>query len=263
MSYKYDIVCISPHQDDIALSMTWLLKEIIKKNSNISLLLLSCFTRTNFAPGLDDANVDFISNYRYKEDLSYVGKLSSSNFDVRCLDLYDSPLRIEWDERNDIFDPKNYYKENNYEINKYTAQLIDSLDDKYNQDTVIFAPIGLMHKDHIITSNAITQVFKEKPLIFYEDIPYSFELSIEEIFKRVECIQQIIDKELNYYRSSDKFIVETWADLLKGYKSQFSCEEIINIGKEIVINQGEKFWMCPRGFDLLKKLKVEFNENDN
>lgn len=258
MNSQYDILCISPHQDDIALSTTWLLKEIIKKNNSIKLKLLSCFTITNFAPELETTNIDIISRQRYKEDLSYTKKLSKNNFTVECVGLYDSPLREEWDKKNNILEPANYYKENIIEIEKYTLQLIECFKEKSNLNSLVVAPIGLMHKDHIIASNASTYVFKNSPILFYLDIPYGFEVSNEETINRVKTVEKFINKELTLINSLDEFLLDEWLNILMSYKSQFSCNDIVAIGNKILINQGERFWACNRAIELLNKFSVKF-----
>ncbi|MOA10350.1 hypothetical protein D3C78_1302340 [compost metagenome] len=144
------------------------------------------------------------------------------------------------------------------EIEKYASQLIEYFKEKNNSDSLVVAPIGLMHKDHIITSNASTYVFKNSPVLFYADIPYSFELSNEETINRVKTVERFIDKELTLIKSLEEFSLDEWKSILMIYKSQFSYSEIMAIGNKILINQGERFWACNRAIELLNKLGIEF-----
>jgi hypothetical protein len=76
MPLKPLIICISPHQDDIALSTSSLLHELYTKNSKIICKLISCFTRTNYAPYLQNKSIESISRERELEDKRYAKKLA-------------------------------------------------------------------------------------------------------------------------------------------------------------------------------------------
>ena len=74
---KFILNVISPHRDDVALSLTKTLHHLIQLNVHVN--IISCFTITNWAPFLStQLTIDEISLIREKEDILYRDLLGGS-----------------------------------------------------------------------------------------------------------------------------------------------------------------------------------------
>ena len=67
---------ISPHRDDVALSLARTILEL--KSVGVFVNLVSCFTRTNWAPLSGASSVENVSALRRNEDLAFVKVLDGS-----------------------------------------------------------------------------------------------------------------------------------------------------------------------------------------
>ena len=88
---KFILNVISPHRDDVALSLTKTLHHLIQLNVHVN--IISCFTITNWAPFLStQLTIDEISLIREKEDILYRDLLGGS-VALFNLKMLDAPLR--------------------------------------------------------------------------------------------------------------------------------------------------------------------------
>lgn len=259
MSLKPLIICISPHQDDIALSISSLLHELYTKNIEVQCKLISCFTRTNYAPYLKNKSVEYISRERELEDRKYVKKIALDMIEVISIGMNDSPLREEWDTKCDIYRPDNYYKHDKSEIMRYIHELFDKLSRYPEKPELAILPLGLQHKDHVIVSKTSSMRFKEAPILVYEDIPYRFDMSNDDIKDRVRDIELSIGKKLFTIKSKYKFNLNLWVNLLNSYASQFSREEVLNMANKLNNIGGENYWACNDAINLLESMGFELS----
>jgi len=259
MPLKPLIICISPHQDDIALSISSLLHELYMKNIEIRCKLISCFTRTNYAPYLQNKSVESISRERELEDRRYVKKLALDMIEVISIGMNDSPLREEWDINCDIYRPDNYYKHDKDEMMRYIHELFEKLSRYPEKPELAILPLGLQHKDHVIVSKTSSIRFKEVPILIYEDIPYRFDMNNDDIKNRVKDIELSTGKKLITIKSKHKFNLDLWVNLLNSYASQFSREEIINMANKLNNTGGENYWACNEAINLLESLGIELS----
>lgn len=259
MQLKPLIICISPHQDDIALSISSLLNELYLKNREIKCKLISCFTKTNYAPYLQNKSVESISRERELEDRRYVKKLALDMIEVISIGMNDSPLREEWDIKCDIYKPDNYYKHNKDEMIRYVYELLEKLSKYVDKPELVILPLGLQHKDHIIVSKTSSIRFKAGPILIYEDIPYRFDINDDDIKDRVNDIELITGKKLIKIKSKYKFNLDLWVDLLNIYASQFSTEEILNMANKLSSAGGENYWACDKAIKLLETIGIELS----
>ncbi|MEI1703954.1 PIG-L family deacetylase [Acinetobacter baumannii] len=256
MPLKPLIICISPHQDDIALSTSLLLHELYTKNSKINCKLISCFTRTNYAPYLQNKSIESISRKRELEDKRYAKKLALDMIEVISIGMNDSPLREEWDRTCDIYRPDNYYKHDYDEMLRYVHELLKKLSNYQEKPELAILPLGLQHKDHIIVSKTSAIRFKDVPILIYEDVPYRFDIDNEDIKKRVKDIESSTGKKLIFIKSRNKFNQDLWVNLLNCYKSQFSKEEIENMANKLNNKGGENYWACSAAINLLESMNI-------
>lgn len=153
------ILLISPHSDDIALSMS----DFIDVNlQGYQLHLVTVFSSTNYAYGkFTDEDV---SNIRINEDREfYLMKRFSS---YTSLDFEDACLRFPND--FEMLDFLSIRHENLYvlgEIKECIESLIKDL-----KVEVVFLPCGFGHRDHYL----VREIFKGLPqnVCLYSDFPY-------------------------------------------------------------------------------------------
>lgn len=150
------IIVISPHFDDAALS-TWTILNDSSKKSKIKLLticggipqLKTKISSADYKCGFSSATQAAIE--RIKEDIDFCYK---KDIEYVHLDELDNP----------------------YTGKKNLKQLISKLNVYIQKNDIVYAPLGIgNHPDHIITRDAIINIFLKKNiyLFLYFDYPYA------------------------------------------------------------------------------------------
>lgn len=151
------VVFLSPHFDDLAYSCSGLL------SAKLELTVINIFTSSKYAPNLLTHDSNIISQIRALEDRSFC---SSYNLPFINLGFPDSSLRGFTDTTETQSTPaQDPITSQVHEKLKTTLQNMDF-------DTLV-CPLGIgNHIDHCIVFEFIRNNMMEKPVLFYEDLPY-------------------------------------------------------------------------------------------
>lgn len=168
---KYDFVFISPHPDDIALSLplTFRLLSQIGRTA-----LVTVFTRSRFAHGKEVA--DDVSLKRQAEDLSYARRAHAEH------------IMIDLPDRSWIGLKKSNSSMRRARRDFRYVQFEKILRWLFGKETscLCFAPLGIgSHLDHLIVQDVMSKVFCR--VLYYEDLPYALFVSNEEKLKHARC----------------------------------------------------------------------------
>lgn len=210
----------SPHPDDIALSCCYAVNQVNRK------VLVTVFTRSQYAPFADNNEVFKISRIRKNEDLMFA-KFTDSSY----IPLPFSDTSITIQEKYLAFSEFVHPQED--EISK----VINDLLSRYKTANV-YIPLAFgIHNDHILVRNLVYNFFISKfsrkqlgRLFFYEDLPYCFQYDYSEIEFYFRSLD--IEIKLKNIHSYTYNISTLWSKKRQGcnfYKSQ----GIIDIWKSI------------------------------
>ena len=90
------IVCLSPHPDDVALSITSTLDLIGAQRPDARGELITCFSQARYTAYPDRYRGQDVAEVRRSEDLAYLAAISLRDVHLVSLDLPDAPHRPEW-----------------------------------------------------------------------------------------------------------------------------------------------------------------------
>jgi len=252
------VIIFSPHSDDVALSLGgaiingYLGKEILVYN----IFSLSKYNIINH----NKNNQIKTTKIRKAEEKKAMKKMGAK---VIFLNYPESPLREKstFLRLGEIIKKDKLFKE----IKKNILEIINS-----NKDSYFYFPLGIgKHRDHAILSEIGLDLSKNyKKIIFYEDLPYSGEVSSLNLNKYVKKINRKFKNLCFPFLEINKKI-----KILKIYKSQFDAEDIYFTINHIKKRGGELIWgneedlklikLDKRYLDngLLKNYEKLFNEN--
>ncbi len=210
-----NLLFLSPHFDDIALSCCGLLK-IISPYSNV--ILMNVFSISNYAPYCPGLNsIQEICELRSTEDLNFCKQLNIKRLN---LGFKEAPLR-GFDSMDEIFSGYNDPRD------REMLTEIMVIFKKHSDFDFIFTPIGFCtHVDHEIVRKAAC-VFREDKVIYYEEQSYLGEIdnkyysdeikSAELYFQFKVDITNIINDKLTYVKMYHSQVTEKEVTyLLKG-----------------------------------------------
>jgi len=166
---------VSPHSDDICLSLGALSSHLQARKHLVTVFSLSCWAEPTWVGSRDTRDV---TAARREEDRGYC---DLNDFAYHSLDLADSSVRHV---RVGNLRLRSGHEELlQIEVERGLDRLIEELHAR-----VMFAPLGLgNHTDHVTCSDAARRVAigARIPVFFYEDLPYAGELSLWGIRRRV------------------------------------------------------------------------------
>ena len=245
-------ILVSPHPDDVAYSVGGSLLTSFFQGPK---LILSAFTRSNFAPYSAGAHdTDTISRIRREEDMKFAQRTGSTctwlNLPTSAL-VSDSgtggfpllsastvlfgwpvqrgpltfavgrmgsavPLRLKY---NLLMASARF--DNRYTILRASVLNLVS---KYH-DAILVSPLGLgNHPDHMIASVACRSLRNRAARVyFYEDLPYATEYSMNGIARYVRAL----DSRLRQVKVDISGVMEEKIRNLSGYGSQVGPREVI------------------------------------
>ena len=187
------IVVLSPHRDDAAFSLTLTLKSFLRAGHHV--IVLNCFTRSNYAPFADTSFVhendrlSFVSALRLREDEAWRQQQASVSLSFIGLNLKDAPLRLRCpvdNLRTHEADP----------ADKAIPKIRKSLDDL--QADALVLPLALGdHVDHRTARDAAMPQDRSIALAFYEDLPYAAWPDVTcQIEPRAEALGRVLETQL-------------------------------------------------------------------
>lgn len=237
---------VSPHRDDAALSLCLTLMSLASVGNKVR--IISCFTVSSWAPRYTgEITIDGVASLRRREDEAFVAKYSGT-VDLHSLDFVDALLREGAEQtivgRETVRQP--------FTPDSEPVQKLASALRSYNTSGCIWlAPLGIRHRDHLVSLWAAANVVAEGPLIIYEDIPYSLRLSCDEISAKVGALETTLKRSFTPVYFQPNVSTESWLEYLSCYESQFSNDELTEFVKGIRNQGGERLWMDQSALKML------------
>jgi LmbE family N-acetylglucosaminyl deacetylase len=250
------VVAISPHSDDVALSVTHSL-DAIARTGAARIELVTCFSRSEYTPFSERFPVSEVEEIRRQEDIAYLERLRFAQTSICFLGLLDAPLRPEWKHGSDIHDPAHYQPVYDAELESHASALAALLAGKRAEETVFFVPLGLAHKDHAITHRAALMSLASSPLLIYEDTPYLFQCSDAKLRHSVSAAQDALADVLSPIRIASRAVGSRWLECVSVYESQFSVPQLQEIVAGIGARGGERLWANASALSLLESAGVK------
>lgn len=190
-------ILVSPHSDDIALSLGGTL---LQNFFHEPILMVTIFTKSS----------EIISKVRHLEDVDFANKLQIK---FQSFNFSEPPLRGY--SHRDIFANNNPVSDPVYtEVYHALSKLIKS----YGCELIV-SPMGIgNHIDHIITCNVCYKIAMENDIriVFYEDLPYASRLT----FKQIKVRANSISPDLQQWKINITPKFNGKIDNIKLYKTQ-------------------------------------------
>ena len=229
MKVPNTIYILSPHIDDAAFGLTLTIAKLI--NIKMPVTIINCFTVTKWTGIFVSRDIEVVSKLRKEEDCSY-NKLFNSQINIINLDLLDAPLR-------------NGYIFQNQPFQQNELQLIEELKLLLQQhvDGLLLCPLAIgNHIDHAICREAVTGMYKNFPVIFFEDLPYAHRIGEDQIHRHVHDLEDQLGLKLINYSVPENEATIDKEQAIRVYESQLN-EEIISeiIGHKNAL-RGERLW---------------------
>jgi LmbE family N-acetylglucosaminyl deacetylase len=236
--FPSQVIVISPHADDAAFSLAATLKVLVSAGSAVR--IINCFTLSRYAPFTGaNSKISVITRRRHEEEAfrhSLGGNSTSED-----LGLVDAPARTGAGLRGIL---ASHLSAN--DIAETVDLLAESLKDA-QEDTAIMAPLAIgNHSDHYIARQAALVKYLDRPIAFYEDLPYAATAGKASIENTIQQTSERLDEELQpllFHWPGDA----TWKQQsCQHYKSQVSAEGIQKILDYMERTFGERLWCSAR-----------------
>jgi LmbE family N-acetylglucosaminyl deacetylase len=237
------LAVVSPHRDDAALSLAATLDALADRG--VAVTVVSCFTHSAWAPRLagERAPAETVSRIREQEDAAFLGGLGRGSRLV-SLGLSDAPLRRP--AAASVFTA----------VAELDAPAEEELSRQLPGATAaaaVAAPLALGgHVDHQIACRAVLAACRDRPLAWYEDLPYAFALSRREIAARVAAVQALCGRRLVPLRLPHPRPLAVWRQSAAPYGSQFTASEIDEMLDVQRTWGGERLWVTAAFADWLR-----------
>lgn len=177
---KTHLFLVSPHPDDIALSVGGLL---LKVGAIEGITLCTVFSRSIWAPHLAGKSVDYVSRLRCQEEKSYAAAIGA---DLVLLDFPDSSLRgySDQDQIGESLESDPTY----WPVRQFFLKASKGL-----RKATFLCPLGIGdHVDHLVVRDVLIDMIKHDRIhkcIFYEDLPYANNWTNRSILRLIKSLQ--------------------------------------------------------------------------
>ena len=220
---------LSPHIDDAGYCLALTISALI--NQNIPVSIINCFTITKWTIVFVSKDINEVTLIRKNEDIEFY-KSYKVPVPIVNLDLLDAPLRNGF-----IFNEKPFE-----EIEwKVVEELKVRLDTEFNG--ILFCPLAIgNHVDHQICREAVIQLYENRKVIFFEDLPYANRISESEICLHVAQLEDRLKVKLTSHVHVPQNCTLNKEQCVRLYKSQLTdeiCGEIISHFNNL---RGERLW---------------------
>lgn len=252
---EFEIVGLSPHADDLALSATHVVGRLGRLLPNSHFHLVTCFSNSQWTAFEEEYAAAQLPGIRKREDVEYIGKLPFASVELTSLGQLDAPLRSEWPAEADVRAPDSYRLAAG-DIATCSPGLAEALRPLRKSGVLYFVPLGIFHKDHLITTDAALRAWEALPILFYEDWPYASSQSAAEIEERAAQISAEIDETLTALRLAGEFDLDNWLQCLRVYRSQFGDAELSAMGGALSARGGEIVWATRRAIEWLRRSRL-------
>ena len=235
------VYILSPHIDDAAFGLTLTIGKLISKK--IPVTIINCFTITKWTGVFVSKDIKVVTQLRKQEDAVF-NQLFNSSLNIIHLDLLDAPLRNGYIIQNKPFEQNEW-------------QLVENLKSylETNFDGLLFCPLGIgNHIDHAIAREAVLQLYKRIPVLFYEDLPYAFRITYEQIQRHVKDLEARLNvklcNDINVFNNN----LQEKEKAIRTYKSQVNEEIVSEITSHLKNLGGERLWGEAANLNLLRTL---------
>ena len=205
-------VFISPHSDDIALSLgafLWARRFALR----IRIVTVFSVTSNTADDSISDSRI--VTSMRKAEDARFAALLGPG-VAVHWLDREDAPLRLH------IPDEAVFRFDLSSEDLSEKRHLVNKVKVEYGSFDLLLAPMALgQHIDHTVVRNAALELLAEGfPVAFYEDIPYAADSSLAEIGEYAAHLVNLAGQELDLCAIETGVTIEKKVALISCYRSQ-------------------------------------------
>lgn len=242
-------VILSPHPDDIALSMGGTLSKLAQNQCEI--LLISFFDRGNYLRE-KSGTFEQVTYIRTSEDLQFAKRLQIPRISFS----YPDATARQYPSIKSIFQRSNG-KDDTF-FYKVLSDLKSFLSYLSCKEYLIWCPLALgNHIDHLIVRDAVRETIGQDQLVlFYEDLPYACDFSFEQIDSFASSLGAksfIVNRIINNSIANKLLLVGI-------YKSQIGQMEIdavkmhaIRVGDK---TPAERFWVPTNLESVMKKINL-------
>lgn len=226
------VTAVSPHRDDAALSAAAALDALARRGAAVT--IVSCYTRSSWAPFLPGATVEEVTRVREEEDERYARSLGGRSLGLALADV---PLRRPG---RSVFDPGEAEDEAD------AGALATALGPHLDGDAVL-VPLALGgHADHRVVRAAVLAMGRRLPLAVYEDIPYAFRFDPRRIAGEAAALAAVLGRRLYPVRIPHPSPLTVWRRAVRCYRSQFSRRNVALMVAALYARGGERLWV-PHG----------------
>ncbi len=210
-------VALSPHADDVALSLGG---SLLVSALPQPVVVLTVFGTSNFMAGAFHEDVETVTFLRKQEDLAFA---AATGVDLRFWTYREAALRPRRTEQS-IFETR--YDARLEEPHGLAADLAELL--THQAPSLVLAPLGLgQHVDHLLVQRLAKRICLEHQLSvsYYEDLPYAAELSMRAIRARVRSVEAALAPVC----VSITPCLSAKLELLASYSSQLRAEDLARV----------------------------------
>jgi len=207
--------------------------------------IVNCFTITKWTGVFVSRDIEVVTQLRKQEDSNF-NKLFDSSINITNLDLLDAPLRNGYIIQNKPFEQNEW-------------ELVESIKNYLQEkvDGILLCPLAIgNHIDHSICREAVLQLYKNLPVLFYEDLPYIFRITSAQINMHIKELEKRLNTEVSYYVTGlDNNVNKEQA--IHIYKSQINDEIVSEITSHMNNVGGERIWGEADKIDQLRTILEE------
>lgn len=224
---SYDeIVFVSPHLDDVALSCAQLMIDLVKQGKKV--VVINVFTKAHKGPYTLSAKTYLKTSGNYKSATKFYNdriredEKSLSSIQIKriinlgCVDALFRTKKVKANIGNILPEVNHLYPTYRWHITKNriiekdesVSQIVNMLKNKIKKNALVFSPLGIAtHVDHTITRQACDML--DNKVVYYSEFPYNLQSQPPKETKKY----QLLTKKVNMM---DK------KRLVSIYKTQFS-----------------------------------------
>jgi len=230
MKQPLKVCVLSPHIDDAAFGLALTISKLA--NNKIPVTIINCFTVTKWtAISVQTKEVNAVSRLRKEEDATFY-KTIGGNINIVNLDLLDAPLRNGYIFQEQPFQP------NELEL---IDELVELLKAKVNG--LLLCPLAIgNHIDHAICRAAVAKLYKEKQVLFYEDLPYAQRITQHQINLHIKQLEEELKISLSSHTNGLINDTINKEEAIQLYKSQMNDEILSEIIAHFNALAGERVW---------------------
>lgn len=217
---KETITIISPHQDDAALS----LGNFIFCHKETSIIIINCYTMSEYSPFCGGLNREGVMKKRSKEDAVFGNHIQMDSNNFVNLDEPDGPIRLNTRNMDALLTERELTDIDLMHLYSLRQGMVGHL------NGLLILPLGIGgHIDHNLACLAGLSLIKEySSIAFYLDVPYWFRTSFEKIQERIRYVESLLGISLTPHIDQS---TEKWDKKLLSriYSSQITEKEVLQI----------------------------------